>query len=122
MGRSNHHPTWTDSMRIPSTMVTSFIALAVALPLSAGDTPVVWKQTGVLAAPEANQAAAADKHFVYAINDSQIAKYHRQTGERLAVSSGPAKHLNSGFIWQGRLYCAHSNYPRTPELSEIKVL
>jgi hypothetical protein len=89
--------------------------------LAAGE-PVVWKQTAVIKATEANQAAAADEHFVYAIDNTKVAKYDRRTSARLAVSSGPAQHLNSGFLWQGRLYCAHSNYPRTPELSEIKVL
>lgn len=26
------------------------------------------------------------------------------------------------FLWKGSLYCAHSNYPHTPEQSEIKLL
>jgi hypothetical protein len=79
-------------------------------------------QTGTLAAPEANQAAAADDRFVYAIDNAVVAKYDRATGKRLAVSTGPAQHLNSGFLRQGKLYCAHSNYPRQPARSEIKVL
>lgn len=81
-----------------------------------------WTATASLDAPEANQAAAADEKFVYAITNHQVAKYDRQSGKRVAVSSGEAKHLNSGFLWQGKLYCAHSNYPQTPERSEIKVL
>jgi hypothetical protein len=81
-----------------------------------------WTLTESLAAPEANQAAAADEQWVYAIANAQVAKYDRATGKRVAVSTGEAKHLNSGFIWQGRLYCAHSNYPQLPEQSEIKVL
>jgi endonuclease/exonuclease/phosphatase family metal-dependent hydrolase len=81
-----------------------------------------WRQTRTLAAPEAVQAAAADERFVYAIANTQVARYDRETGRRLAVSTGAATHLNSGFLWQGRLYCAHSNYPQTPELSEIKAL
>lgn len=81
-----------------------------------------WTQTGSLPSPEAVQAATADDRYAFAIANSQIAKYDRQTGERLAVSSGEAKHLNSGFLWEGKLYCAHSNYPRQPEQSEIKVL
>ena len=83
---------------------------------------VVWKPTGTLPATEAHQAAAADDKFVYAITNTLVAKYDRQTGERLATSTGEAKHLNSGFLWERRLYCAHSNYPQTPEQSEIKVL
>lgn len=81
-----------------------------------------WEKTGELAAPEAIQAAAADERFVYAINNAVVAKYDRATGERVAVSIGPARHLNSGFFHDGKLYCAHSNYPRKPEQSELKVL
>jgi len=81
-----------------------------------------WTRTGTLDAPEAVQAAAADDKFVYAVTNDRVAKYDRATGRRLAVSTGHARHLNSGFLWQGKLYCAHSNYPRTPEQSEIMVL
>lgn len=81
-----------------------------------------WEGTGVLPAPEAVQAAAADERYVYAISSTRVAKYDRRTGERLGVSTGEARHLNSGFLADGQLYCAHSNYPRTPEQSEIKVL
>lgn len=44
------------------------------------------------------------------------------SGERLAVSTGEAEHLNSGFLWRGKLYCANSNYPQKPDRSDIKVL
>jgi len=84
--------------------------------------PGRYVQTNALAAAEANQAAAADRHLVYAIDNSVVAKYDRATGRRLAISTGLAKHLNSGFLWNGKLYCAHSNYPRKPEKSEIMVL
>ncbi|WP_147274296.1 endonuclease [Bremerella cremea] len=81
-----------------------------------------WKQTATLDAPEANQAAAADESFVYAINNTMVAKYGRASGELVAKSEGDAQHLNSGFLHEGKLYCAHSNYPFKPESSIIKVL
>lgn len=81
-----------------------------------------WTQTAAFDAPEAHQAAAADERFFYAIANSKIAKYDRGTGKPVATSTGDAQHLNSGFFWKGKLYCAHSNYPRTPERSEIMVL
>jgi hypothetical protein len=81
-----------------------------------------YVQTMALAAPEANQAAAADDRFVYAVDSTVVAKYDRASGKRLAESTGKAKHLNSGFLWNGKLYCAHSNYPRKPEQSEIMVV
>lgn len=90
--------------------------------LVAEEPAAAWKLTRSLDAPEAHQAAAADEKFVYAIASQKVAKYDRKTGERVAVSTGEAKHLNSGFFLEGQLYLAHSNYPRTPEQSEIRVL
>jgi len=84
-------------------------------------TPAM-RPVGSLRAPEAEQAAAADGRFVYAVSSNLIAKYDRSTNERLAVSTGDARHLNSAFLSDGMLYCAHSNYPQKPERSEIKIL
>ena len=98
------------------------VLLLVLLRAEMTGAETVWVESGSLAAPEAHQAAAADDRFVYAIASAQIAKYDRATGQRVAVSTGEAKHLNSGFFWEGRLYCAHSNFPKLPERSEIKVL
>lgn len=81
----------------------------------------VVESTSIPAA-EATQAAAADTQFIYAVASTKIAKYDRATGQKLAESSGPAKHLNSAFLMEGRLYCAHSNFPQKPEQSEIRVL
>jgi len=98
-----------------------FALLLVVAPALTAE-PIAWKKTGTLAAEEAHQAAAVDEQHVYAISSTKIARYDRATGKRLGVSTGEAKHLNSGFLWQGKLYCAHSNFPTTPEKSEIKVL
>ncbi len=109
-------------MRTTTWQCLWLVLTTVAVGWSQEKPATAWKQTGTLPAPEAHQAAAADDRFVYAITNTLVAKYDRQTGERIATSSGEAKHLNSGFLWDGRLYCAHSNYPQTPERSEIKVL
>ena len=85
------------------------------------DADQTWQTSSAFAAPEAFQAAAASPQHVFAISSRNIGKYTRG-GKRLAVSTGDAKHLNSGFLWKGRLLCAHSNYPSTPEQSDIKVL
>lgn len=117
-----------DKRLIPMVTQTSrlFIALITTLSWVALDAAaaelVRWTQTRVLEAPEAFQAAAADAKHVYAISSTEVAKYDRESGKRIAVSTGEAKHLNSGFFWEGRLFCAHSNYPQQPEQSEIKVL
>jgi len=102
----------------------SLILLGTFVPTAvlAAEMDDAWPKTAELAAPEAHQASAADERFVYAITSRQVAKYDRATGRRIAISTGAAQHLNSGFLWKGKLLCAHSNYPKTPERSEIKVL
>jgi hypothetical protein len=111
---------------------SAVISLSLGLPLLAfllaqfsfahlvADEPAPsWQLIRSLPAAEAHQAAAAEERFVYAIASEKVAKYDRKSGERVAVSTGEAKHLNSGFFLAGQLYLAHSNYPRTPEKSEI---
>ncbi len=103
--------------------LTFTTVILIACPaFSPGQTLRGWEIDRVIPAPEAIQAAASHGDDVYAIAGNRIAKYDRQTGKRMAVSHGEATHLNSGFFCEGRLYCAHSNYPKTPERSEIKVL
>jgi len=79
-----------------------------------------WKSVRQLPAPEANQAAAADERYLYAITNDRVVVFDRATDARVSESRGDAKHLNSGFVWDGVLYAAHSNYPKTPESSQIK--
>jgi len=112
---------------MPRSLPLLAVAFSCATPLlfstlGLAAEPVEWKLSRTLPASEAKQAAAADERFVYAIDNKVVARYDRDSGERLAISTGDALHLNSGFLHDGRLYCAHSNYPRTPEQSEIKVL
>ncbi|MBM4005705.1 MAG: endonuclease [Planctomycetes bacterium] len=108
--------------------IQTFLALSLASFGSPGpaqgqeSTGARWVQSRVIDAPEAIQAAAADDKCVYAISSTEVAKYDRESGKRIATSTGDATHLNSGFVWERRLYCAHSNYPQTPEKSELKVL
>ena len=106
---------------LPSIAVLLLFWLASA-PWALAEAPPAWPTVRSLPSPEAHQAAAADERFLYAISSQRIAKYDRFTDELVGMSQGPAKHLNSGFLWEGRLYCAHSNFPKLPEESEIKVL
>jgi hypothetical protein len=102
--------------------LAGLLLLAPAAALAQPPRAVAWTTVQVLPAAEAHQAAEADEQFLYAISSTQVARYDRRSGERLAVSRGDAQHLNSGFLRDGKLYCAHSNYPRLPERSEIKML
>jgi hypothetical protein len=89
------------------------------LPLKAG-----WSATAEFASEHATQAAAADEAHFYAVSNTTVAKYDRGTGKLVVKSETvgpPTEHLNSAFVWKGKVYCAHSNYPKTPETSEIRV-
>ena len=81
-----------------------------------------WTTTRRLATPHATQAAAADADHIYAISSTTVARFDRRTGRLLDTASSPtAQHLNSGFLHDGRLYLAHSNYPATPHASDIRM-
>ncbi len=76
-------------------------------------------------APEARQGVAVDDTSFYAIDSRAIARYDKRTGERTGQwegrPGGPIIHLDSGVVVDGRLYCAHSNYPGSPMRSSIEI-
>lgn len=81
-----------------------------------------FKEVGSgLKSEHATQAAAATDKHVFAVSSTTVAMYDRASGKLLATSEGKAEHLNSAFVWKGKVYCAHSNYPKKPETSEIRV-
>jgi len=102
--------------------------LAAAAPLAAADPPAAGRrlvEVRRFRAAEARQGVAADAHHVYAIDDRRIGKYAKRSGERVAGWNAPEGggfvHLNGGVVLDGRLYCAHSNYPGIPMLSSIEI-
>ncbi len=75
-----------------------------------------------LPSPHATQAAAADATRLFAISNTTVATYDRETGQLLATATAAGtEHLNSGFFHEGKLYAAHSNYPELPHASDIRV-
>lgn len=84
------------------------------------DLKPAWKAAGELKSEHATQAAAADAKRVFAVCSTTVAAYDRETGKLLG-SAGGATHLNSAFVRDGKVYCAQSNYPKTPETSDICV-
>ena len=81
-----------------------------------------WTTTALLASPHATQAAAADERHLYAISSTTVAQYARPGGHLVrTATAADTQHLNSGFIHDGRIYCAHSNYPHEPHESDIRV-
>jgi hypothetical protein len=84
-----------------------------------------FEETRRFPAAEAKQGVVSDGEFLYVISDRAIGKYRAATGEKVSVwadaENGPIIHLNAGIIRDGKLYCAHSNYPTVPMLSSIEV-
>jgi len=75
-------------------------------------------------AGEAKQGVAVDRHFFYVINNSTITKHEKKSGELIKKWDGSAigvKHLNSGVVIKGKLYCATSNYPEAPMAGSIEI-
>lgn len=103
-------------------MILAVAALALQRPVRAG---VVLPGTRRFPAAEAIQGVAVDRDAFYAVDNFAIGKYDKRTGKKLAAwkgaRGGPIIHLDSGLIHDGRLYCAHSNFPATPMLSSIEV-
>lgn len=77
-------------------------------------------------AAEAGQGAAADRDHFYAIVNSAIGRYDRETGEQTGEwslpRSGPIDHLNSCIadLDDARLLCANSNFPELPMASSVE--
>ncbi len=76
-------------------------------------------------AREAGQAAAADAGHFYAIVNTAIGQYDKQSGELIkrwaSPRQGPIRHLNSCYAEGTELYCANSNFPEVPMASSLEV-
>ena len=77
-----------------------------------------------LPAPEASQGVAVDAGYIYAVGNSEIAKYDRKSGRKVAAWTGDPHqfpHMNSCARLGAELVCASSNYPTTPMASSVEV-
>lgn len=73
---------------------------------------------------EARQAVAVDKNNFYVINNSSIVKYKKSDGAIAGQWDGVKmgiRHLNSGVVINGKLYCANSNFPTIPMASSVEI-
>ncbi len=82
-------------------------------------------QIAEFAVPEANQGVGVDDRYFYAIDNTTIAKYDKKTGtlvtRRVQEGKGPLIHLDGATVLDGRIYCAHSNYPAWPMTSSLEI-
>lgn len=107
-------------------LLLAISGLGVALsPSGARGNEACCTEVDRFSAREAVQGVAVDGEHFYAIANSAIAKYDRNTGGLVARWAGseelPLKHLNAGVVRAGRLYCAHSNFPDYPPTSSVEV-
>jgi hypothetical protein len=83
------------------------------------------EQIAEFAVPEANQAVGVDDRYFYAVDNQTIAKYDKKTGTLVnkwqGPKAGPIIHLDSAFLMDGRIYCAHSNYNEWPMTSSLEI-
>jgi hypothetical protein len=74
---------------------------------------------------DANQGVAVDRTHFYAVDNRQITRHDRGSGEPQrqfsSPSGGPIIHMDSGAVQKGKLYTAHSNYDASPMESSIEV-
>ena len=97
------------------------------IPLYEAQEPVRLEAEQLASWPavEAGQGAAGVDGEFYAIVSHAIGRYAQETGTRLAQWLGPRKglirHLNSCYVEEESLVCAHSNHPEVPMASSIEV-
>lgn len=101
-----------------------FVGLGLVLLLGLNQ-PTRMPELRRFPAPQANQGVAVDVDFVYAITNRAIGKYDKQSGNAVTAWTAPAnstlKHLNSGVVVDGKLYCAHSNWPAVPLKNSVEI-
>ena len=99
------------------------LPLLLALATAAAPPALAATEVTRMAAAEAHQGVVADGRYLWAISNSEIGKYDRKTGTRVALWQGdPAhfKHMNSCILRGRHLVCAASNYPDVPMASAIE--
>src|SRR5262245_26630733 len=90
------------------------VAAATGSAQSSGPQQLDAKLLRTYNAFDANQGVAVDDSHFFAVDNRQITQHNRSSGEPLlqfsSVSGGPIIHMDSGAIYRGKLYAAHSNY------------
>ena len=109
----------------PFAVTSLALALVATSAAMAQDRHKGFEEIRRFAAIEAYQAVAVDDRYFYAIGNRRIGKYDKHSGQRVGTwegpRDGPIVHLDSGIVFDGLLYCAHSNYPGVPMESSIEI-
>lgn len=78
---------------------------------------------------DANQGVAVDDKFFYGISNTKIVKYEKKSGKIISTWKADTKqkafahfkHLNSGAVINGKLYCAHSRFGVDPNDNSLEI-
>lgn len=104
--------------------ISCALALLLCLGLPAQAAPAL-EQIGEFVVPDANQGIGVDRDHFYAVNNRAIGKYDKRTGALVkkwqGPKEGPIEHLDSAMVMDGKIYAAHSNYPKWPMISSLEI-
>jgi len=85
----------------------------------------LFRELRCFRAAAAHQGVAVDQRHFYAVSNRAISKFDKRSGRRVANWKAPRdsslQHLNSGVMVDGRLYCAHSNWPNKPTVNSVEI-
>jgi len=121
------HSHWVGCFAVIALLTSNLYAVEEKAELPAAPSTGKWKHEELkrFKAREANQGVAVDNEFLYVISNSEIGKYRKSDFERISgwksEKGGPIIHLNAGITRDGKLYCAHSNFPTVPMLSSVEI-
>ncbi len=101
-------------------------ATMIGLPAFGQDEPVTMTSEVLdsFVIPEVNQGIGVDAEHFYAVDNTTIAKYLKETQELVEVRDYTelgAIHFDSAAVVDGRIYVSHSNYPIWPMTSSLEV-
>ncbi|GLQ08735.1 hypothetical protein GCM10007913_06670 [Devosia yakushimensis] len=110
----------------PFWAVLPLAATMLAAPALAQEEPPTMSSEvlGSYVIPEINQGIGVDAEHFYAIDNTTIAKYTKDTQERVAMKDYEdigAIHFDSAAVVDGKIYVAHSNYPIWPMTSSLEI-
>ncbi len=111
--------------RVINLLSCRVLFLLIALVPIVGLSGTPGDQLSGFVSPDAHQGVAVDDKYVYAVNSRSITKHDKFTGKKITEWKSSKDegivHLDSGVVHEGRLYCAHSNYPGLPMTGSVEV-